>query len=143
MDTCYRRILVRRALAGVVSQLEVNTSCNPLAELVVDVGTESITVSATALLPLTSIVGIADTEPSCGTVVTTRHSQRVACRECCRTLEQMVIVGECISLVSGKTCSSEEVEVVVGTVPCTGILSGNTASLIVVGTTAIVRMLLA
>ena len=58
LHTSCRRALVGRILRTAVGQLEVDTSINPLMNLMIDIRTQRIAVAAGTLLPLVAIFGI-------------------------------------------------------------------------------------
>ena len=70
LHTRSRCTLIRRVLRTAVCQLEVDTGINPLVNLVVNIGTQRITVSTTTLFPLVTVVGITYTEAGTGFLVT-------------------------------------------------------------------------
>ena len=60
-----------------MSQLELHTTADPLADIMVDIGTQGVTVGAATLLPTAADIGITDAETGGRLVITTREGQTV------------------------------------------------------------------
>ena len=78
LHTGGRCALIGRVLCTAVGQLEVHTGINPLVNLVVDVGTQRVTVGAATLLPLVAVVGITYAEARTGLLITATEGDGVA-----------------------------------------------------------------
>ena len=76
-----------------MSQLELHTTADPLADIVVDICTQGVTVGAATLLPTATVVGITDAETGGRLVITTRECQAVVAAPGDILLQEILIVG--------------------------------------------------
>ena len=116
-------------------QLESDATIDPFTNIVVNIGTECIAVITTALLPLATVVGIAHTESSLRTLITTAKGDRMASAPRSRLLKQILIIGPRTCLIGsiGFRATSEDGGKIIGrTCPRTSVLGSQHTGIIIV-----------